>query len=67
MSAPDPWALLERANARANDLATELGRAHGHMMNARIDLESGETKAKAIATLTRGIDFIRAFNDRITK
>ena len=56
---PSAWDLLERANARCNDLASALGSAVGHMMNARIDLETGETKAHAIRTLTRGIEIAR--------
>jgi len=56
---PTAWDLVERANLRASDLAAALGSALGHMMNARIDLETGETKATAIRTLARGIEIAR--------
>jgi hypothetical protein len=48
---------LERENAR---MRAELSAAVGYMMNARIDLETGCTKATAIKTISGGIDRARA-------
>ena len=40
---------------RCERLRKELEAALGHMLNARIDLETGRTKAMAIDTLERGV------------
>lgn len=48
---------LERENAA---LRAELSAAVGYMMNARIDLETGCTKATTIKTVSGGIDRARA-------
>ncbi len=54
----DPWKLLEKASDRARFSSESLGICLGHMTNAIIDLQSGETKAHAIETLQRGLDII---------
>lgn len=41
--------------AGAPDLVAELGAAIGYMRNAKIDLETGATKATAIRTIEGGI------------
>lgn len=54
----NPWELLTKANDRAHFQSESVGICLGHMTNALIDLQSGETKATAIATLKRGLALI---------
>jgi hypothetical protein len=49
----DPFKLYELTDARAWRNHEALQIALGHMRNAIIDLETGETKATAIRTLER--------------
>ena len=46
-------------HAEVDRLKAELKAAIGYMMNARIDLETGCTKATAIATISGGIERAR--------
>lgn len=46
---------LALAAVNANGLLTELRAAVGYMRNAKIDLETGATKATAIRTIAGGI------------
>jgi limonene-1,2-epoxide hydrolase len=54
----DGWELAKRAQDRAYFQTESLGICMGYMRNAMIDLQSGETKATAIATLQRGLALI---------
>lgn len=54
MSTIDPWKLVELTGARAWRNHEALQIALGHMSNAVIDLETGETKATAIRRLKDG-------------
>jgi hypothetical protein len=56
------WELLEKANKRAERLASELGAATGHMANALFELQSDGKRATAIRILQSGLDRIDAFN-----
>lgn len=58
VAGPGPWELLTRANDRAFENAAQVGALLGHMKNAVIDLQAGESKATAIRTLQGGIDMI---------
>lgn len=52
--------LIERLSAENARLRAELSAAIGYMTNASIDLQSGATKATAIATVGGGIKRARA-------
>lgn len=53
----------EEAAREIGHLRDELSAAIGYMMNAKIDLETGCTKATAIATISGGIKRARAALD----
>lgn len=52
---PGDGRLVRRAIAMIRVLAVELNATLGHMINAKIDLETNVRKATAIATLAGGI------------
>ena len=56
----DAWKLVKSYDERAWRNFDALQAALGHMRNAIIDLQTGETKAHAIRTLERGIANARA-------
>lgn len=59
------------ANARliaaAPDLLKALSAAHGYMLNAAIDLETGAPKKTALATINGGIAIVKAALTRAQK
>ena len=56
-----PHALLHReAAARIRELEAGLSASVGYLLNAKIDLETGATKATAIRTIEGGIARARA-------
>lgn len=47
------------------EMVAELSAAHGYLLNAKIDIETGATKATAIRTLDGGINRVRAAIARV--
>ena len=43
-----------------DELAAALGKAQGYLLNAKIDLETGATKATAIRTIEGGLKLVVA-------
>lgn len=48
--------MIDQLSAERTRLEIELSAAIGYMRNAKIDLETGATKATAIITISDGID-----------
>lgn len=55
------WDAYGRCAERANETAKHLGAMIGHIMNAKFALESGESKASAIRTLSAALDLHREY------
>ena len=58
----DWHALYNRTQERCFENAEQVGILLGHMTNAIIGLQSGDTKADAIRTLERGIALVNERN-----